>query len=55
MIDKVIKDQQDAAAKVRSGRKKPMGFLVGQIMQASGGRANPKIVRELLEKKLQAN
>ena len=29
-----------------------MGFLVGQVMQASGGKANPKVIRELLGKRL---
>jgi Asp-tRNA(Asn)/Glu-tRNA(Gln) amidotransferase B subunit len=29
-----------------------MGFLIGQVMQASGGKANPKIIRELLAEKL---
>ena len=29
-----------------------MGFLIGQVMQASGGKANPKIIRELLAKKI---
>ncbi|MFW6011527.1 MAG: Asp-tRNA(Asn)/Glu-tRNA(Gln) amidotransferase subunit GatB [Desulfosalsimonas sp.] len=51
MIDKVMEDNPDAVAKVRAGQNKPVGFLVGQVMQASGGRANPKLVRELLAKK----
>jgi aspartyl-tRNA(Asn)/glutamyl-tRNA(Gln) amidotransferase subunit B len=52
MIDKVLHEQPAAVADVRSGQGKAMGFLIGQVMQASGGKANPKIIRELLTKKL---
>ncbi len=31
-----------------------MGFLIGRVMQASGGKANPKIIRELLTRKFGA-
>jgi aspartyl-tRNA(Asn)/glutamyl-tRNA(Gln) amidotransferase subunit B len=52
LIDKVIDAQPAAVADVRSGQSKAMGFLIGQVMQASGGKANPKVIRELLTKKL---
>jgi aspartyl-tRNA(Asn)/glutamyl-tRNA(Gln) amidotransferase subunit B len=52
LIDKVLAAQPAAVADVRSGQGKAMGFLVGQVMQASGGKANPKVIRELLGKKL---
>ena len=52
LIDKVLGAQPAAVADVRSGQGKAMGFLIGQVMQASGGKANPKIIRELLAKKL---
>ncbi|MFO7839651.1 MAG: Asp-tRNA(Asn)/Glu-tRNA(Gln) amidotransferase subunit GatB [Desulfosalsimonadaceae bacterium] len=55
LIDKVLDEQPDAVARVRGGQKKALGFLVGQVMQASGGKANPKIVQELLAKKLETN
>ena len=35
-----------------SGRKFPLDFIVGQVMRASGGKANPQAVNELLKKKL---
>ena len=38
----------------RAGQTKVLGFLVGQIMQASGGKANPAQVNELLKNKLEA-
>jgi aspartyl-tRNA(Asn)/glutamyl-tRNA(Gln) amidotransferase subunit B len=54
LIDKVLAAQPAALADVRKGQGKAMGFLVGQVMQASGGKANPKVIRELLAKKLGA-
>jgi aspartyl-tRNA(Asn)/glutamyl-tRNA(Gln) amidotransferase subunit B len=54
LIDKVLGEQAAAVNDVRNGQGKAMGFLVGQVMQASGGKANPKIIRELLAKKLGA-
>jgi len=54
LIDKVLGAEPAAVADVRSGQGKAMGFLIGQVMQASGGKANPKIIRELLAKKLGA-
>ena len=55
LIDKVLGEQTAAVADVRNGQGKAMGFLVGQVMQASGGKANPKIIRELLARKLGAS
>jgi aspartyl-tRNA(Asn)/glutamyl-tRNA(Gln) amidotransferase subunit B len=55
VIDKVITDNPDAAAKVQSGQKKALGFLMGQVMQAFRGQANPKVAQELLNKKLEAS
>ena len=52
LIDKVISEQPAAVADLRSGQAKAMGFLIGQVMQASDGKANPKMIRELLTKKL---
>jgi aspartyl-tRNA(Asn)/glutamyl-tRNA(Gln) amidotransferase subunit B len=54
MIDKVLGEQPGAVADFKSGQGKAMGFLIGQVMQASGGKANPKIIRELLASKLEA-
>ncbi|HOX16303.1 MAG TPA: Asp-tRNA(Asn)/Glu-tRNA(Gln) amidotransferase subunit GatB [Smithellaceae bacterium] len=54
MITSVLAAQPAAVADVKSGQGKAMGFLIGQVMQASGGKANPKVIRELLHKKLSA-
>ena len=36
----------------RGGKQQVIGFFVGQVMKASGGRANPQLVNELLRKAL---
>ena len=51
-VDRVIADNPDQARDVRDGKEKTIGWFVGQVMQATGGKANPKMVNELLRKKL---
>jgi aspartyl-tRNA(Asn)/glutamyl-tRNA(Gln) amidotransferase subunit B len=53
LIEKVLAAQPAAVADVKKGQAKAMGFLVGQVMQASGGKANPKVIRERLAKSLE--
>jgi len=55
LIERVLAEQPAAVADFRSGQGKAMGFLTGKVMQASGGKANPKIIQELLAKKLAAS
>ncbi len=52
IIDKVISDNPDNVQKYKSGKDKLFGFFVGQVMKASSGKANPKIVNDILKKKL---
>jgi len=52
IIDKVVKDNQDKVQEYKSGKEKLFGFFVGQVMKISGGKANPKLVNEILIKKL---
>jgi aspartyl-tRNA(Asn)/glutamyl-tRNA(Gln) amidotransferase subunit B len=47
-INKVLADNADAVAQYKSGKTGLLGFFVGQIMRATGGTANPKIVNEIL-------
>ena len=44
----VLVDNEDALERMRSGDMKPVGFLVGQVMRATGGKADPKLVSELI-------
>jgi aspartyl-tRNA(Asn)/glutamyl-tRNA(Gln) amidotransferase subunit B len=55
LIDQVLEAQPTAVAEFQSGQTKALGFLIGQVMQASGGKANPKLLRELLGRKLAPN
>ena len=51
-VDKVIAENPDQARDVRDGKDKTIGWFVGQVMKATSGKANPKMVGELLRKKL---
>ena len=51
-IDEVIAANQDKVAEYKSGKDKLFGFFVGQTMKATGGKANPAILNDLLKKKL---
>ncbi|WP_298725351.1 Asp-tRNA(Asn)/Glu-tRNA(Gln) amidotransferase subunit GatB [uncultured Ferrovibrio sp.] len=52
VIDEVMAANADKVAEYRAGKEKLFGFFVGQTMKASGGKANPAAVNELLKKKL---
>lgn len=52
IIEQVLSENSKAAEDVRSGEMKAIGFLVGQVMKASQGRANPAKVQELIKKQL---
>jgi aspartyl-tRNA(Asn)/glutamyl-tRNA(Gln) amidotransferase subunit B len=55
-IDKIIADvlakNPTQVAQLKEGKQQVLGFLVGQVMKESGGKANPGKVNELLKKKL---
>ena len=55
IIDEVIAANQANVDAYRAGNEKLFGFFVGQVMKASQGKANPKIVNELLVPKLKGN
>jgi aspartyl-tRNA(Asn)/glutamyl-tRNA(Gln) amidotransferase subunit B len=52
VIDQVMAANADKVAEYRSGKDKLFGFFVGQVMKASGGKANPGVVNDLLKSKL---
>jgi aspartyl-tRNA(Asn)/glutamyl-tRNA(Gln) amidotransferase subunit B len=51
-VDKVIAANPDKVAEFRGGKDKMLGWFVGQIMQATKGKANPQMVNQLLRDKL---
>jgi aspartyl-tRNA(Asn)/glutamyl-tRNA(Gln) amidotransferase subunit B len=54
MVGEVLARHPDAVAQYRGGKTATFGFLVGQVMKATSGKANPKRVNELLKKALGA-
>jgi aspartyl-tRNA(Asn)/glutamyl-tRNA(Gln) amidotransferase subunit B len=52
-IARVIKENAPAVADYKAGKKQSLKFLVGQVMRATKGRANPAVVNQLMEKKLE--
>ena len=53
LVDEVIAANPQSIADFRAGKKKALGFLVGQIMKATQGKANPGMVNKMLMEKLQ--
>jgi len=51
-IDQILDANADKVAEYKSGKDKLFGFFVGQVMKATGGKANPAMLNELLKKKL---
>ena len=54
VVDKIIADNPDNVAQYKGGNQKVIGWFVGQVMKETQGKANPKLVNELLRKKLEA-
>jgi aspartyl-tRNA(Asn)/glutamyl-tRNA(Gln) amidotransferase subunit B len=52
IIEEVLSKNPGQVAQFKEGKQQVLGFLVGQVMKASGGKANPGKVNELLKKKL---
>ncbi|MGB3751995.1 MAG: glutamine--tRNA ligase/YqeY domain fusion protein [Arcobacteraceae bacterium] len=52
IIDEIITKNPDNVTKFQAGNTKLLGFFVGQVLKATNGKANPKIVNELVEQKL---
>jgi aspartyl-tRNA(Asn)/glutamyl-tRNA(Gln) amidotransferase subunit B len=52
MIDEIVAANPKQVEQYRAGKKTVMGFFVGQVMKMSKGQANPKMVNDLLARKL---
>ena len=52
VVEKILSKFSEQADQVRQGQGKVLGFLVGQVMKETGGKANPKAVNEILSRKL---
>ncbi|HVV67359.1 MAG TPA: Asp-tRNA(Asn)/Glu-tRNA(Gln) amidotransferase subunit GatB [Candidatus Saccharimonadales bacterium] len=52
IVEQVLNENQKAAEDVKNGEMKAIGFLVGQVMKASKGKANPSLAQDLIKKQL---
>jgi aspartyl-tRNA(Asn)/glutamyl-tRNA(Gln) amidotransferase subunit B len=52
LVEKVLAENPRQADQYRAGKAATLGWLVGQVMKASGGRANPALVNRILREKL---
>ncbi len=52
IVDQVLSENAKAAEDVRGGEMKAIGFLVGQVMKLSKGKANPALAQNLIKKQL---
>ena len=52
IVLKIITTNKDKVEEYKSGKEKLFGFFVGQVMKHSGGKANPKLVNDILKEKL---
>ena len=53
LVDEAIAANPQSVADFKAGKKKAIGFLVGQIMKATKGKANPGMINKMLMEKLQ--
>jgi len=51
-VRSVIDANHGPVSQFRAGRTNAFGFLVGQVMKATGGQANPRVVNDLLRREL---
>ena len=52
LINSIVSENEDKVTEFKSGKEKLFGFFVGQVMKKSQGKANPKLVNDLLREKL---
>ena len=52
IISTVLESNKDKVKQYMSGKDKLFGFFVGQVMKSSNGKANPKLVNDILKKNL---
>jgi aspartyl-tRNA(Asn)/glutamyl-tRNA(Gln) amidotransferase subunit B len=52
IVEQVLGDNRAAAEDVKNGEMKAIGFLVGQVMKESKGKANPQLAQQLIKKQL---
>jgi len=53
IVGDVMAGHADAVAQYRAGKAATFGFLVGQVMKRSDGKANPKLANQILRRALE--
>ena len=53
VVDEVLGASPVQVAEYRAGKNKVFGYFVGEVMKRTRGQANPKLVNEMLKKKLE--
>ena len=53
VVDEVLSENRAVVMDVKNGKEKAFGFLVGQVMKKTGGRANPRLVNDRLRKEIE--
>ena len=51
LVDKILIENKVQFDEYKSGNDKVIGYLIGKVLQASKGQANPKVVKEIIERK----
>jgi aspartyl-tRNA(Asn)/glutamyl-tRNA(Gln) amidotransferase subunit B len=54
IVEDVIAKNPEAVAKIRAGNRKPVDFLIGQVMKSTRGKADPAALTRLIQKKLRS-
>jgi aspartyl-tRNA(Asn)/glutamyl-tRNA(Gln) amidotransferase subunit B len=56
IVEEVLADKSSerAISDLRKGNEKVIGFLVGQVMRKSGGKANPALVQKIIKQKIKS-
>ena len=54
IVRKVLSENEDAVQSYLGGKEKALNFLLGQVMRATRGKANPNVVKKVLKNELQA-
>jgi aspartyl-tRNA(Asn)/glutamyl-tRNA(Gln) amidotransferase subunit B len=52
IIDRILADNEQSVCDFKAGKERAFGFLVGQVMKETRGKANPAIVNTLLKEKI---
>ena len=52
IVNEVLSNNQQSIEDYKAGKDRALGFLVGQVMKASRGKANPQIVNKLIREKI---